>query len=138
MYTGAGLLGVAGVVEWPGALTGAAVAWLTQPKPQDQQGTSNGSGRTTSGTRGTAAATQTKKSTAPAKEATARETAPIRSGAPAPGTLRGAEAAVRSGSNTAVDACCVSIALFTSYDVAVRVRTGFPRNATSPALRVPR
>lgn len=31
VYAGAGVLGVAGVVEWPVALTGAAVAWLTQP-----------------------------------------------------------------------------------------------------------
>jgi hypothetical protein len=39
VYTGAGVLGVAGVVEWPLALTGAAVAWLTQPRPhQDAQG----------------------------------------------------------------------------------------------------
>lgn len=34
VYTGAGVLGVAGVVEWPLALTGAAVAWLTQPRPR--------------------------------------------------------------------------------------------------------
>ncbi|MFJ9716609.1 hypothetical protein ACIRPQ_11800 [Streptomyces sp. NPDC101213] len=34
VYTGAGVLGVAGVVEWPVAVTGAAVAWLTQPRPQ--------------------------------------------------------------------------------------------------------
>ncbi|MFB9466877.1 hypothetical protein [Streptomyces cinereospinus] len=33
VYTGAGLLGVAGVVEWPVALTVAGVAWLTQPRP---------------------------------------------------------------------------------------------------------
>lgn len=33
VYAGAGVLGVAGVVEWPVALTGAAVAWLTQPRP---------------------------------------------------------------------------------------------------------
>jgi hypothetical protein len=33
VYTGAGVLGVAGVVEWPVALAGAAVAWLTQPRP---------------------------------------------------------------------------------------------------------
>ncbi|MEU3526348.1 hypothetical protein AB0E62_21200 [Streptomyces sp. NPDC038707] len=33
VYTGAGVLGAAGVVEWPVALTGAAVAWLTQPRP---------------------------------------------------------------------------------------------------------
>ncbi|MER5209483.1 hypothetical protein ABT063_02520 [Streptomyces sp. NPDC002838] len=32
VYTGAGVLGVAGVVEWPVAITGAAVAWLTQPR----------------------------------------------------------------------------------------------------------
>ncbi|MFE5034364.1 hypothetical protein [Streptomyces sp. NPDC056683] len=33
VYAGAGVLGVAGVVEWPVALTGAAVAWLTQSRP---------------------------------------------------------------------------------------------------------
>ncbi|MEV7812752.1 hypothetical protein AB0P05_18745 [Streptomyces flaveolus] len=33
VYAGAGVLGAAGVVEWPVALTGAAVAWLTQPRP---------------------------------------------------------------------------------------------------------
>ncbi|WP_258308314.1 hypothetical protein [Streptomyces sp. NWU339] len=33
VYAGAGVLGVAGVVEWPVALTGAAVAWLTQQRP---------------------------------------------------------------------------------------------------------
>lgn len=40
VYTGAGVLGVAGVVEWPVALTGAAVAWLTQPRGprQDESG----------------------------------------------------------------------------------------------------
>jgi hypothetical protein len=35
VYTGAGVLGVAGVVEWPVAITGAAVAWLTQPRPKE-------------------------------------------------------------------------------------------------------
>ncbi|WP_411089498.1 hypothetical protein [Streptomyces sp. 061-3] len=38
-YTGAGLLGVAGVVEWPVAVTGAAVVWLTQSRPTDAAGT---------------------------------------------------------------------------------------------------
>ncbi|MFF4800660.1 hypothetical protein ACFY1U_20030 [Streptomyces sp. NPDC001351] len=71
VYTGAGLLGVAGVVEWPVALTGAAVAWLTQPKPEDKPSTSAGSGRTASGTRGRTTATQAKKSTASAKKSTA-------------------------------------------------------------------
>ncbi|MEV5440750.1 hypothetical protein AB0K80_32815 [Streptomyces sp. NPDC052682] len=38
VYAGAGVLGVAGVVEWPVALTGAAVAWLTQPRPEQRTG----------------------------------------------------------------------------------------------------
>ncbi|MFD3502086.1 hypothetical protein ACFWWT_24320 [Streptomyces sp. NPDC058676] len=37
VYTGAGVLGVAGVVEWPVAITGAAVAWLTQPRREETQ-----------------------------------------------------------------------------------------------------
>jgi hypothetical protein len=32
-YAGAGVLAVAGVVEWPVAAAGAAVVWLTQPRP---------------------------------------------------------------------------------------------------------
>ena len=78
VYTGAGVLGLAGVVEWPIALTGAAAAWLTQPKPEDRPSRSARSGSTTSGTRGRmtaaqikkAATTQTKKATAPAEKAT--------------------------------------------------------------------
>jgi hypothetical protein len=38
VYTGAGVLGVAGVVEWPVAITGAAVAWLTQPRQPETEG----------------------------------------------------------------------------------------------------
>jgi hypothetical protein len=38
VYTGAGVLGVAGLVEWPVALAGAAVAWLTQPRPDRSAG----------------------------------------------------------------------------------------------------
>ncbi|MFE2265037.1 hypothetical protein [Streptomyces griseosporeus] len=45
VYTGAGVLGVAGVVEWPVALTGAAVAWLTQARQREQGG--EGTGGTT-------------------------------------------------------------------------------------------
>ncbi|KUN12306.1 hypothetical protein AQI96_15790 [Streptomyces canus] len=37
VYAGAGVLGVAGVVEWPVAVTGAAVAWLTQPRPGERE-----------------------------------------------------------------------------------------------------
>ncbi|MEU6281564.1 hypothetical protein [Streptomyces sp. NPDC047028] len=74
VYAGAGVLGVTGVVEWPVALTGAAVAWLTQPRPVDHPGTEQpgtGSvgaesvgtdaraGRTPSETAGTAARTPT-------------------------------------------------------------------------------
>lgn len=36
-YTGAGLLGVAGVVEWPMAVAGAAAVWLTQPRPKNAE-----------------------------------------------------------------------------------------------------
>ncbi|MFI6858011.1 hypothetical protein [Streptomyces sp. NPDC050416] len=50
VYAGAGVLGVAGVVEWPVALTGAAVAWLTQPKPgQRPDGASGDGGAQTAG-----------------------------------------------------------------------------------------
>jgi hypothetical protein len=35
VYAGAGLLGVAGVVEWPVVATVAAAAWLTQPRPDE-------------------------------------------------------------------------------------------------------
>ncbi|MGW1623146.1 hypothetical protein [Streptomyces sp. NPDC002172] len=38
VYAGAGVLGVAGLVEWPVAVTGAAVAWLTQPRPHHDGG----------------------------------------------------------------------------------------------------
>jgi hypothetical protein len=41
VYAGAGVLGAAGVVEWPVALTGAAVAWLTQPRPGPSAETSH-------------------------------------------------------------------------------------------------
>ncbi|MGA5125009.1 hypothetical protein ACPCTK_23800 [Streptomyces pseudogriseolus] len=44
VYTGAGVLGVAGLVEWPVAVTGAAVAWLTRPR--DERGTADGASRT--------------------------------------------------------------------------------------------
>ncbi|WP_314176651.1 hypothetical protein [Streptomyces winkii] len=37
-YTGAGILGVAGVIEWPVAVAGAAAVWLTQPRPADTDG----------------------------------------------------------------------------------------------------
>ncbi|MCP9999093.1 hypothetical protein AB0K81_19385 [Streptomyces werraensis] len=56
VYTGAGVLGVAGLVEWPVALTGAAVAWLT--KPRDEQKTADGTPRTHADEEAWAAATR--------------------------------------------------------------------------------
>ncbi|MEV5321013.1 hypothetical protein AB0K92_25755 [Streptomyces sp. NPDC052687] len=55
VYTGAGVLGAAGVVEWPVAIAGAAVAWLTQPRPgqEREQGPGDAS-RTTAPGGGTA------------------------------------------------------------------------------------
>jgi hypothetical protein len=41
-YTGAGILGMAGVVEWPVAVAGAAAVWLTQPRPADTDGAKAG------------------------------------------------------------------------------------------------
>ncbi|MER5409328.1 hypothetical protein [Streptomyces sp. NPDC002769] len=49
VYAGAGVLGVAGVVEWPVALTGAAVAWLTQPRPGQRTETLKATEDTTDG-----------------------------------------------------------------------------------------
>lgn len=48
-YTGAGLLGVAGVIEWPIALAGAAAVWLTQPRPEEDghRGAHDGQGQHT-------------------------------------------------------------------------------------------
>ncbi|MFC8143964.1 hypothetical protein ACFUKV_19870 [Streptomyces paradoxus] len=47
VYAGAGVLGVAGIVEWPVAITGAAVAWLTQPRPGQPDGASTNGGTRT-------------------------------------------------------------------------------------------
>ncbi|MET9394506.1 hypothetical protein ABZY20_29580 [Streptomyces sp. NPDC006624] len=52
VYTGAGVLGVAGLVEWPVALTGAAVAWLTQPRPAQRPGDGSPNGGTRTATAG--------------------------------------------------------------------------------------
>ncbi|MER6530167.1 hypothetical protein [Streptomyces sp. NPDC001508] len=37
VYTGAGVLGAVGAVEWPVALTGAAVVWLTQARSKEAE-----------------------------------------------------------------------------------------------------
>ncbi|MFI6559064.1 hypothetical protein [Streptomyces sp. NPDC050534] len=37
VYAGAGVVGVAGAVEWPVAVTGAAVAWLAEPRSEGER-----------------------------------------------------------------------------------------------------
>ncbi|WP_157847730.1 hypothetical protein [Streptomyces violens] len=53
-YTGAGLLGVAGVIEWPIAVAGAAAVWLTQPRPEEDghRGAHDGQGQHTPAAKG--------------------------------------------------------------------------------------
>ncbi|MFF9125627.1 hypothetical protein ACF09J_20375 [Streptomyces sp. NPDC014889] len=70
VYTGAGVLGVAGVLEWPVALTGAAVAWLTQPRPE--RPTDGGEQAHTGGEQ---APTETQAQTPPRPSATSTTTA---------------------------------------------------------------
>ncbi|WP_230396580.1 hypothetical protein [Streptomyces blattellae] len=77
-YTGAGLLGVAGIVEWPIALTGAAVVWLTQPKPGGNGET--GERKTTAGSSRTSSSSST--------TATGRRTTSSRGGKTSTGTRK--------------------------------------------------
>lgn len=49
VYAGAGVLGVTGVVEWPVAVTGAAVAYLTRPRPEQRPDGASPSGGTRNG-----------------------------------------------------------------------------------------
>jgi hypothetical protein len=63
VYTGAGLLGAAGVIDWPLAAAGAAAVWLTQPRPHH-----NGAAPAADGGRGG-------RRTDAAKEASGREKA---------------------------------------------------------------
>ncbi|MCX5259008.1 hypothetical protein OOK27_33575 [Streptomyces canus] len=81
VYAGAGVLGVAGVVEWPVAVTGAAVAWLTQPRP-GEHGESGDESRPTprvlASTHGTASTTsrgRTSASSSPSDKLPPHETA---------------------------------------------------------------
>ncbi|TCR17353.1 hypothetical protein [Streptomyces sp. BK205] len=56
VYAGAGVLGVAGIVEWPIAVTGAAVAWLTQPRPGEGDASAGPSGDASAAPSGDASA----------------------------------------------------------------------------------
>jgi hypothetical protein len=83
-YAGVGLLGVAGVVEWPVAAAGAAVVWLTQQRPKETEAeaghkASNGSRAKTTTEATKSARTQSssaaaEKAEAPFKASTARTT----------------------------------------------------------------
>ncbi|WP_063754923.1 hypothetical protein [Streptomyces sp. NRRL B-3229] len=61
VYAGAGVLGVAGIVEWPIAVTGAAVAWLTQPRPGERDASAGPSGDASAALSGDAAGRPTPK-----------------------------------------------------------------------------
>ncbi|MEV5986085.1 hypothetical protein AB0L85_13815 [Streptomyces sp. NPDC052051] len=74
VYTGAGVLGAVGLVEWPVAVTGAAVAWLTQSRPEQSERSAQADGsrsaqRTASGARKTASARSTASGRSAAKSA---------------------------------------------------------------------
>ncbi|MGI5441141.1 hypothetical protein ACQEV4_28310 [Streptomyces shenzhenensis] len=96
VYAGAGVLGAVGVVEWPIALTGAAVAWLTQAGGGQPEGAPPAAGtarRTGAGT--------TRAAKAPAaaskRASTGRRTAASApASAPAPARKKTAPAARRS------------------------------------------
>ncbi|MET8331518.1 hypothetical protein [Streptomyces sp. NPDC005181] len=104
-YTGAGLLGVAGVVEWPVAVAGAAVVWLTQPRPKDVAAAGTAGGARTAGLQAKQAARSAKASalSGAAKKRSAKATPP--SGAaksrPAKSTSASGTAKKRSAKRTA-------------------------------------
>ncbi|MFB7308309.1 hypothetical protein [Streptomyces sp. NPDC056192] len=116
-YTGAGLLGVAGVVEWPVAVTGAAVVWLTQPRPTDtaeagaegpqaKQASRSAKAQTTTRAAKTrpakkVSATKGKAKTRPAKASTASGTAKTR---PAKASTASGTAKARSSKRAATSA----------------------------------
>ncbi|HZF89329.1 hypothetical protein [Streptomyces sp.] len=91
VYTGAGLLGVAGVVEWPVAVAGAAVAWLTQPKPgqQEQRATRTGTGGPSTGASVTTSGGRTQVSGGPAQVSGATTAAGNRTTAARPKAVHG-------------------------------------------------
>lgn len=86
VYTGAGVLGAVGAVEWPVALTGAAVVWLTQARPKEAEG------RATTGAL-TGSAAPTTAPAAPQRASTGRRTS---APAPAPAQKKSAPAQKKS------------------------------------------
>ncbi|GAA2239834.1 hypothetical protein GCM10010430_21480 [Kitasatospora cystarginea] len=73
-YAGAGLLGAAGLVEWPIAAAGAAVVWLTQPRPggADEGATAGTGARATRTTRRAAAKPSAKAKSSAKRPATTK------------------------------------------------------------------
>ena len=101
-YTGAGLLGVAGVVEWPVAVTGAAVVWLTQPRPTDAAGAGTEGSQAKQAARSAKAQTTKRAAkTRPAKASTASGTAKTR---PAKASTASGTAKARSSKRAATSA----------------------------------
>ncbi|MEY9967860.1 hypothetical protein ABIA33_005940 [Streptacidiphilus sp. MAP12-16] len=82
-YAGVGLLGVAGVVEWPVAAAGAAVVWLTQPRGRSA---GSGAGQPAAARKpaAVAAAADRPKTKPAAKPSTAKRSTAKRSTAKAP------------------------------------------------------
>ncbi|WP_259471606.1 hypothetical protein [Streptomyces shenzhenensis] len=111
VYAGAGVLGAVGVVEWPIALTGAAVAWLTQAGGGQPEGAPPAAGtarRTGAGTARTAGTGTSRAAKAPAaaskRASTGRRTsasAPASAPAPASASARKKTAPAARRSTTA-------------------------------------
>ncbi len=97
-YAGAGLLGAAGLIEWPVAAAGAAVVWLTQPRPHEHDGATTGARPAARQTAKPAARTAAKPGAAAparkraAKSSAARPAKTARSGRTTKSSARGAAA----------------------------------------------
>ncbi|MGV9456652.1 hypothetical protein [Streptomyces sp. NPDC003635] len=104
VYTGAGVLGVTGLVEWPVAVTGAAVAWLTQPRPHEARAGETPESRSTAADRQPAAQKDTlkggsKKRAAAKQKAMAKKAKKAKkAGKTSPGQASTARPGSRSGS----------------------------------------
>ncbi|MFH8236465.1 hypothetical protein [Streptomyces sp. NPDC018321] len=102
VYTGAGVLGIAGLVEWPVAVTAGAVAWLTRPRPQESPEAD--AARTlqdgAAGEEKTPARRSTAKKTA-GTQAAARKSPATKSGAAKSGTKSGTSGTSAAKASTA-------------------------------------
>lgn len=113
VYTGAGVLGVAGVVEWPVALTGAAVAWLTQARQREHG---------TEATGGTAAEAADEPGAGSAARTSAREAVGPERRSRGPEARRTTAGAMKSAAGGGIEAR-------RSTAAARRPATGAPRRA---------